>query len=114
MKLGMYIMAPVHISTAHFINLSHQSLCLHMYATRIVARQRLGKHVPTSLNTRNNRRVFLNIVSVRSVLYKKESLWIVYLSVTAGSGSVKTFPRQRSIVGGVVFYEVRIVSKERR
>jgi hypothetical protein len=29
-----------------------------------------------------------------------------------GNNSVKTFPRQRRIVGGVVFYAVRVISKE--
>jgi hypothetical protein len=31
MKLGMYIMAPEPISTAYFINPSHQSVCLYVY-----------------------------------------------------------------------------------
>jgi hypothetical protein len=30
-KLGMYIMAPEPISTAYFINPSHQSVCLYLY-----------------------------------------------------------------------------------
>jgi hypothetical protein len=41
-KLGMYIMAPLPIPTACFINPSHQSLCLYVYPV-IVSRQRLGK-----------------------------------------------------------------------
>jgi hypothetical protein len=31
-----------------------------------------------------------------------------------GNNSVKTFPRQQRIVGGIVFYAVRFVTKERR
>jgi hypothetical protein len=31
MKLGLYIMAPGPISTAYFINPSHQSVCLYVY-----------------------------------------------------------------------------------
>jgi hypothetical protein len=31
-----------------------------------------------------------------------------------GNGSVKTFPRQRRLVAGVVFYAVRVVSKENK
>jgi hypothetical protein len=50
MRLGMYTMAPKSISTAYFINPSLQSMCLHVYLF-IVARQRLGKHVPASTNT---------------------------------------------------------------
>jgi hypothetical protein len=45
MKPGMYIMAPEPISTAYFINPSHQSVCLYVYSP-IVARQRLGKTLP--------------------------------------------------------------------
>jgi hypothetical protein len=50
MKLGMYIMAPESISTAYFINPSHQSVCLYVYLL-IVARQRLGKHATMATNT---------------------------------------------------------------
>jgi hypothetical protein len=49
MKLGMYIMAPERISTAHFINTSHHSVCLYFY----VAMQLLGKNVTAPTNTRN-------------------------------------------------------------
>jgi hypothetical protein len=31
MELGMYIMAPEPISTAYFINPSHQYVCLYVY-----------------------------------------------------------------------------------
>jgi hypothetical protein len=61
-KFGMYIMTLEPISTAYFIN------------PPIVARQRLGKHVPAATNTQNNRRT----------------------------------------VGCVVFYKVRVISKESR
>jgi hypothetical protein len=54
MKLGMYIMAPEPISTVCFTNPSYQPVSLYVYSP-IVARQRLGKHVPTIKNTRNNR-----------------------------------------------------------
>jgi hypothetical protein len=43
MKLGMYIMAPEPVSTAYFINPSHQSVCLYVYRF-FVARQWLGKN----------------------------------------------------------------------
>jgi hypothetical protein len=45
-KLGVYITASERISKANFINASHQSVCLYVYPI-IVARQRLGKHVPS-------------------------------------------------------------------
>jgi hypothetical protein len=40
----MYIMAPEPISTAHFLNPSHQSVCLYVYPLS-AARQRLSKDV---------------------------------------------------------------------
>jgi hypothetical protein len=38
----------------------------------------------------------------------------VYPLLMLGNGSVNTFPRQRRINGGVVFYAVGVVSKESR
>jgi hypothetical protein len=70
-----------------------------------IARQRLGKHVPASTNTRNNR-----------IIVGCVCLWVclcIPLSLL-GNNSVKTFPRQRRVVEGVVFYAVRVVSKESR
>jgi hypothetical protein len=43
-------MAPEPISTAYFINSSHQSLYLYVYPL-IVAKQRLGKNVTAATNT---------------------------------------------------------------
>jgi hypothetical protein len=45
----MYIMAPEPISTAYFINPSHQSVCLYVYSP-VVARQRLDKNVTAATN----------------------------------------------------------------
>jgi hypothetical protein len=50
MKLGMYIMAPEPLSTAYFINLSYQSVCLDVNPDTVV-RQRLGKNVTPSMST---------------------------------------------------------------
>jgi hypothetical protein len=47
MKLGMYIIALEFISTADFINPTHQSVCLYVYL-RITARQRLCKDIPAT------------------------------------------------------------------
>jgi hypothetical protein len=38
----------------------------------------------------------------------------VYPLSLLGNGSVNTFPRQRRIVGGMVFYAVHVISKESR
>jgi hypothetical protein len=50
MKLGVYIMAPEPVSTAYFLNPSHQPVCLYVNPS-IVARQRLGKNVTAATNT---------------------------------------------------------------
>jgi hypothetical protein len=67
-KLGMYIMASEPISTAYFINPSISlSVCVSLLSLPgkgsvkcippLVARQRLGKHVPAATNTHNNRKI---------------------------------------------------------
>jgi hypothetical protein len=50
MEIGIYIMTPEPISTAYFINPSHQSVCLYVYPPT-VARQRLVKNVTAVTNT---------------------------------------------------------------
>jgi hypothetical protein len=75
MKLGVYIMASEPISTAYFINPSHQSVCLYVYPP-IVARQRLGRHVPVAVNTLNNRRIVGGVVFYAARVVSKESLWV--------------------------------------
>jgi hypothetical protein len=51
---------------AYFMNPSHRSVGLYVYPTYrcsvkytppLIARQRLGKHVPAAVNTRNSRRI---------------------------------------------------------
>jgi hypothetical protein len=71
----------------------------------IVSRQWLGKQVPAARNTRNSRRIVGRVC-----------LWIcLYIPLSLlGNNSVKSFPRKWIIVGGVVFYAVRVVSEERR
>jgi hypothetical protein len=70
-----------------------------------VAGQRLGNHVPVATKRRNNRRIAVGVC-----------LWVCLCShlLLLGNNSVKTFPRQRRIVGGVVFYADRITLKENR
>jgi hypothetical protein len=116
MKADMSVMAPESISTAYFISPSHQfvSICVSLLSLLgkvsvkcippFIARQRLSKHVPTATNMRNNRRIVGRVC-----------LWVclcIPLSLL-GNNSVKAFPLQRRIVG-VVFYDVRVVSKESR
>jgi hypothetical protein len=64
MKLGMYIIAPVSITTMYFINPLVISLRVCICTPPIVARQLLGKHVLAEEKARNNRtagRVCLSI-----------------------------------------------------
>jgi hypothetical protein len=68
-KLGMYIMAPEPISTAYFINPSHQSLCMYVYS--IVARQRLGINV-TGAKNKHATEELCDAFSMRSVTYQKK------------------------------------------
>jgi hypothetical protein len=49
-KLGMYNMAPEPVSTAYFMNLSHQSVYMYMYPLN-VDRQRLHRNVTEAMNT---------------------------------------------------------------
>jgi hypothetical protein len=64
-------MAHEPISTAYFINPSHQSVCLYVYPL-IVARQRLGKNVTAATNTHATIEELLDAsFSIRSVSYQR-------------------------------------------
>jgi hypothetical protein len=75
MKLGVYIMAPESISTAYFIINPSISLCVCMRILPIIARQQLGKHIPTATNTLNNRIIVGCTVFCAVCIISKESLW---------------------------------------
>jgi hypothetical protein len=66
----------------------------------VVAKQRLGKHFFAAMNTRNNTRIVGRVY-----------LWVLLLLWKI---SVKTFPRQWRVGGGVVLSVVLVVSKESR
>jgi hypothetical protein len=69
-QLGMYIVAPEPISTAHFINPSHQSVCLYVYLPT-VAWQRLDKIFSASMNKQATLKELLNTsFCARSMQYE--------------------------------------------
>jgi hypothetical protein len=82
----------------------------------IITRQRLYERVPAAKNTCNNKRIVGCVVFYAVLVLPNKNLWVclcISLSLL-GNNSVKSFPRQRKIVGGVVFYVVHIASKESR
>jgi hypothetical protein len=78
MKLGMYIMAPEPIPKGHFINPSHQSVCLYVYPP-IVTRQPLGKNVKAPTYATYVGRV-VSKQSRRSVIHRTSCLFSFNLS----------------------------------
>jgi hypothetical protein len=70
-KLGIYIMAPQPISTAYFINPSHQSVCMHVNPF-IIPRQRFGENVTAATNTHNNRIIVGRVVFYAVLVVSKE------------------------------------------
>jgi hypothetical protein len=70
MKLVTYVLTPDFISTAYFINPSHQSACLYAYS-HITARKRLGKNVTAATNTRNSRIVWCVVFYAVRVVWKE-------------------------------------------
>jgi hypothetical protein len=124
----MYIMVTESVSTAYFINLSHQpvSVCVFLLSLLgnglvkcilpYIARQRLSKHMPTATKRRSSRRIVGRVIFSAVRALSKGVLWVclcISLSLL-GNGSVNTFSRQRGIVVGVIFYVVQVVWKESR
>jgi hypothetical protein len=107
-------MAPEFISMAYFINSSHRSVCLNAYP-KIIARQRLGREVPATKNTRKIRKIVGGVVFYAVRVVSKMSLWVcLYILSLLGNGLINTFSLRGRIVEGIVFYAVHIVSKESR
>jgi hypothetical protein len=72
-----------------------------MCITPVVARQRPGKNDPAANNTRNSTKIV-------------GGMCLCIPLALLGNSLVKTFPWQQNVVGGVVFYAVRVASKEIR
>jgi hypothetical protein len=74
------------------------------------------KYFPNLNSTCNIKRIFGHVIFYPVRVISRKSLWVclcIPLSLL-GKKSVKTFPRQRRINGGVVIYAVRVVPKESR
>jgi hypothetical protein len=108
MKLGTYVVAPEPISAAYFIN-----PCVCMCISPVFARHRLCKHVSAAKNTLNKNCWTCSFLCGQCRIEGESVDLCIPLSLQ-GSGSVNTFPWQWRIVGGVIFYAVRVVSKESR
>jgi hypothetical protein len=88
---------------------SKESLLVSVFPSTGV-RQCLGKHIPAATKNCWRRRFLCGPCRI-----KRESVGLpVFFLNGVANGSVNTFPRQRRIVGGVVFCAVRLVSKESR
>jgi hypothetical protein len=100
-----------HESWAALNGVFHKSVTSVCVYTPIVARKRLGKHVPAATGISNNRRIVWRVLFYAFRVISKESLWAcLCIRLLLLDVSVNVFPRQR-IVGGVVFYVILIVLK---
>jgi hypothetical protein len=88
-------------------------VCLYVYPP-IVGGQGLGKKVSAAKNAHAKIEELFERRFLCGRYRIKESLWVCLCIplLLLGNGSVNTFPQQRGIVGGVVFYSVRVVSNE--
>jgi hypothetical protein len=111
----MYVTALEPISAAYLIHPSHQSVCTYVCPS-YRCWQWLGKHVPAATNTHAAIEELLDApFSMRSVSYQRRVYGHVCIPLSfLGNNSVHTFSRHQIIVGWVVFYAVRVVSKESR
>jgi hypothetical protein len=77
----------------------------------VAARQRLGKDVPSSTNTHDNKRIIGRVIfyAVRVLSTARQWVSLFIPLMLLGNNSVNTYPRQRKIVEDVVLYAVHVV-----
>jgi hypothetical protein len=99
---------------AHLNGVFHKSLpSVCVCIPPIVARQRPDKRVPAATNTGNNSRIVGRVFFYAvDVLIEEESVGRCIPLSLLGNNSVNILPRQRRIIGGVVFCATYVVSKE--
>jgi hypothetical protein len=92
------------------------SLCAFMFIPSFIVRKRLVKHNPAASNTHSNSRIVVRVIFCPVRVLSKARFWIcLCIPLTLlGNNYLKTLPRQRRIVGDVVFYSAHVVSKESR
>jgi hypothetical protein len=110
MKLGTYIMASALISTAYFINPSHQYMCvcvtplslLGNCSVSMLPRQRIHETIGE-----------LSDVSfyMRFVSYQRRICGSVYPLIVARQQLGKHVPAEKNIVGGFAFYAIHVISR---
>jgi hypothetical protein len=79
----------------------------------IVGRQWLSKHIPAVSNTHN--RIIVGCIIIYTVFaISKQTLWVCLCipQLLLGKSSVKMFPQQWRIVGGIILCVVHVISKE--
>jgi hypothetical protein len=91
----MYHDILVHLNGVLYINRFDQSVYLYVHLP-IVARQRLGEHIPAAKNMHNNIIIVGRVVFCAICVLSNEIRWVclyIFLSLL-GNGSVNTFPQQ--------------------
>jgi hypothetical protein len=114
------------ISMAYFINRPHPSVCLYaypFYGCKAIARlsASLFRCYATAQYTGSSGNQYTQQKNCWTrhflgdpCLIRGESMGLSISLSLLDNNSVKTFPRPRNIVGGVVFHGVRVDSKESR
>jgi hypothetical protein len=74
-----------------------------MCISLIVGKQRLGKHVPAAINTRNNTIIVGRVAFYAVRLVSKESLWVCVKTRSRGN---------EELLEASFFYAVRVVSRK--
>jgi hypothetical protein len=111
MKLGTYVVAP----EPNINGVLHKSIpsVLYVYPST-VSTQWFGKTVTTATNTHATTKLLEASFTMRSVLYRKKSLWVCVSSTVTRQRLGKHVPAASKNFEGVVFYAVRVVSNESR
>jgi hypothetical protein len=116
MKFDIYVMLLEPISTAYFINPSHQSVCLCVYPRLSPLGNGSVNAFPWRSVHAAIKELFGRVVFFAVRLVSKGRVCVslrIPLSLQ-GSVSIKTFPLQRRIVWGFVVCAVHVVSKGNR